>query len=116
MVEVKQIELRSYTAAAPGSLVFNRIWRLQTAGVAVPGNVTEAYFSVLDNGREKLRLSLGDGLTWNDADKSVLIQIANERVAFIRTDSVMEYSFYVVWEHGDIQTIREGAVIALRVA
>lgn len=116
MVENKSIELRSYSAAAPGSLVFNRIWRLQTAGEAVPGTIKEAYFSVLDNGREKLRLSLGDGLTWDDADKSVLIQIANEKVAFIRTDSVMEYSFYVVWEHGDIQTIREGAVTALRVA
>lgn len=116
MVENKNIELRSYSAAAAGSLVFNQIWRMQVAGAAVPGTVAEAYFCILENGREKLRLALGSGLTWDDADKSVLIQITNDQVKFIRADTLMEYSLYVVWEHGDVQTIREGAVTALRVA
>jgi hypothetical protein len=116
MVDVKDIELRSYSTAAAGSLVFNNIWRLQTAGVAVEGTPAEAYFCVLDAGREKLRLALGSGLTWDDGDKSVLVQITNDQVAFIRADTTMEYSFYVVWQRGDVQTIREGAVNALRVA
>lgn len=116
MVDYKDIELRSYSTAATGSLVFNEVWRLQTAGEAVPGTVAEAYFCVLENSREKLRLSLGNGLTWDDTDKSFLVQITNDLVAFIRADTAMEYSLYVVWQHGDVQTIREGAVNALRVA
>lgn len=116
MVDTQDIELRSYSKAVVGSLVFNRIWRLQTAGEAVSTSVAEAYFCVLDNGRERLRLSLNNGLTWNDEDKSVLIQITNEQVSFVRADTTMEYSFYVVWQRGDVQTIREGAVNALRVA
>lgn len=116
MVDTQDIELRSYSAALAGSLVFNRIWRLQTDGALVPDTAAEAYFCILDNGREKLRLSLGAGLTWDDTDKSILIQITNEQVSFIRQDTTMEYNLYVVWQRGDVQTIREGAVNALRVA
>lgn len=118
MVEIRDIELRRYSTAAAGSLVFNTIWQLRKAadGTAPAQEIGEAYFIILDEGREKLKLSLGSGLTWDDADKSILIQITNEQVRFIREDKTMEYAFYVVWDHGAVQTIREGAINALRVA
>ncbi len=119
MVENRDIELRSYSTAAAGSLVFNRIWQLrQSDGSPINREIAEAYFVVLEEGRAKLKLSLGNGLTWDDADKSILIQITNEQVRFIREDTTMEYAFYVVppAPAGEIISIREGAINALRVA
>jgi hypothetical protein len=121
MVEIRDIELRSYSTAAAGSLVFNRVWQLRKNNEPVQTTIAETYFVVIDPKNpdrpvEKLRLSLGNGLTYDDADKSVHIQITNEHVNFIRSDTTMEYAFYVVWDHGEAQTIREGAVNALRVA
>ncbi|KKI22554.1 hypothetical protein [Sphingomonas sp. Ag1] len=119
MVEIRDIELRSYSTAAEGSLVFNRIWQLRLAdGTPITREIGEAYFVVLDEGRTKLKLSLGNGLTWDDASKSILIQITNEQVRFIRDDTTMEYAFYIVppAPAGEIIPIREGAVNALRVA
>lgn len=117
MVETVDIELRSYSNGAIGSLVFNRIWQLRTTDSPIAFNVSEAYFIVLDeNGKKRLTLSLGDGLTWDSTDKSFLIQITNEQVQFIKTDRTLEYAFYVVSENNALIPIREGAVNALRVA
>ncbi len=119
MVEIKDIELRSYSTAAEGALVFNTIWQLRKADGSFPTvEIGEAYFIVLDEGRERLKLSLGSGLTWDDSDKSCLIQITNEQVRFIKTDKTLEYAFYVVpaVRGSTIIPIREGAVNALRVA
>ena len=116
MIDNTTIELRSYNPAATGSLVFNRIWRLRSGTDLISGDVAEAYFVVLDGTRKKMELSLGNGLTWNADEKSILIQITNEQVAFIRADAALEYSFYVVWQHGDVQTIREGALTAVKVS
>lgn len=119
MVEIRDIELRSYSTAAEGSLVFNRIWQLrQNDGTPIATEIGEAYFVVLNEGQVRLKLSLGSGLTLNPEDKSVLIQITNEQVRFIREDTTMEYAFYIVSPapSGKIIPISEGAVNALRVA
>lgn len=115
-LDTSPIELRAYNPAAPGALVYNRIWGLVTQSEPVPASIVEAHFHVRDNGRTKLQLSLGNGLTWNDVNKSVHIQITNEQVAFIRDTSEMDYSFYVVWDHGAVQTLKEGTVTAVKVA
>ncbi len=118
MVEIRDIEIRSYSTAAAGSLVFNTILQLRKAdGTPITQEIDEAYFVILDEGRAKLKLSLGSGLTWDDTDKSFLIKITNEQVRFIREDKTMEYAFYAVPPApGNIIPIREGAVNALRVA
>lgn len=119
-LDTKPIELRAYNPAASGSLVFNQVWRLVTQSEPVSATIVEAHFHVRDTSsgkaRTKLELSLGNGLTWNDANKSVHIKITNDQVSFIRETSEMDYSFYVVWDYGAIQTIREGTVTAVRVA
>ncbi len=115
-LDTAPIELRAYNPASAGSLVFNRIWGLVTQSEPVSHSVVEAYFHVRDNGRTKLELSLGKGLTWDDTAKSIHIQITNEQVAFIRATSEMDYSFYVVWDHGAVQTLKEGTVTAVKVA
>ncbi len=96
-------------------MVFNRIWGLVTQSEPVSQSVVEAYFNVRDNGRTKLELSLGKGLTWDEKAKSIHIQITNEQVAFIRATYEMDYSFYVVWDHGAVQTLKEGNVTAVKV-
>jgi hypothetical protein len=110
------IELRAYNPALAGSLVLNRLWQLTTDGVPVEAAPVAAYFHVRDNGRTKLELTFGSGLTWIDQLKAVHIQITNEQVAFIRASSEMDYSFYVIFDHGAVQTIREGTVTAVKVA
>lgn len=115
-LDTTAIELRAYNPASPGALVFNRLWGLVSEGAPVTHSVVEAFFHVRDNGRTRLELSLGNGLIWNDVEKVIHIQITNEQVAFIRATSEMDYSFYVVWDHGAVQTIREGTVTAVKVA
>ncbi|WP_197075312.1 hypothetical protein, partial [Sphingomonas sp. Ag1] len=59
-----------YSTAAEGSLVFNRIWQLRLAdGTPITREIGEAYFVVLDEGRTKLKLSLGNGLTCFGRDR-----------------------------------------------
>lgn len=110
------IELRAYNPASAGSLVFKQLWKLTTKGEPVSKAPLEAHFHVRDNGRTKLKLSLGNGLTWIDQFKAVFIQITNEQVSFIRENSEMDYSFYVVWDHGAVETLKEGTVTAVKVA
>lgn len=116
MVETKTIELRRYNPAAAGSLVFNQIWRLRTGSEVISSDIAQAFLVVIEDGRKKLELSLGNGLTWDATEKSIHIQVTNEQVAFIKADTSLEYSFYVVWQHGDVQTIREGTVDAVKVS
>jgi hypothetical protein len=110
------IELRAYSPAREGSLVFDRIWELQTGGQPIASAIVEAFFQVAVEGTKKLQLSFGNGLTYNAVAQSIRIQITNEQVKFIKETTSMEYAFYVVFEHEPIQTLREGAVNAVRVA
>jgi len=117
MAENKPIEVRYYRPAPDDALVFNRIWGLvdTATGQPITNSISAAYLHIAQDGKQRLELSLGDGLTWNDTDKSVLVQITNSKVQFIRTTTDMTYSFYVVWDHGAAQTIREGTVTAVKV-
>ena len=115
-LDTAPIELRAYDPAATGSYVYNAIWGLVEKGVPVSSSVKEAYFHVRENGRKRLQLALGSGLSWNNQTKTVHIQITNEQVAFLRSDMDLDYSFYVVWDYGLIETLKEGAVTAVRVA
>lgn len=118
MAENKPIEVRYYQPAPDDALVFNRIWGLVDAatGLPVTHGIREAYLHISKDGKQRLELALGTGLTWNDADKTMLVQIQNSKLQFIRSTSEMTYSFYVVWDHGAAQTIREGTVTAVKVA
>lgn len=115
-LDTAPIELRAYNPASAGSLVLNKIWGLVAKGAPVSASIVEAYFHVRDNGKTRLRLSLGEGLSWNNENKTVHIQITNEQVAFIRSNSEMDYSFYVVWDYGLVETLKEGTVTAVKVA
>lgn len=118
MAENKPIELRYYPQADPAALVLHRIWGLVQPGTTNPveHDVAEAYLDFIVDGRVKRSLQLGSGLTYNPASKAILIQLTNSGASFIRETATLEYSFYVVWDYGAAQTIREGAVTAIRVA
>ncbi len=115
-LDTAPIELRAYNPASAGAKVYERIWKLGTDSGPVSYSVVEAYFHVRDNGRTKLELSLGKGLTWDDTAKSIHIQITNDQLLFIRENKELDYSFYVTWDHGAIQTLKEGTVTAVKVA
>ncbi len=117
MAENKPIELRYYRLAPDDATVFLRIWKLTTAGTTepVPRSVVSAGFHVNLGRRQYLTLTLEDGLTWNDTDKSLTIRITNSQTAFIREDGELNYESFVVWNDGETQTIREGTVTAVRV-
>lgn len=119
-VENKTIEVRAYNPAALGALVFNQVWTLNPKGGPVSNSVIEAFFHIRDTSgekaRTKLELSLGNGITWDDAKKSFHIKITNDQASFIRETSEMDYSLYVTWDYGAVQTIREGTVTAVKVA
>jgi len=104
VAENKPIELRYYSEAPDDATVFLRIWKLTTAG-----------FHVNLGRKQYLKLTLGNGLTWDDTTKSLHIHITNEQTAFIREDGELQYEAFVVWNDGEAQTIREGTVTAVRV-
>ncbi|MCC4257015.1 hypothetical protein [Sphingobium lactosutens] len=117
MAENKPIELRYYSEAPDDATVFLRIWKLTTAGTTDPVDriVTVAGFHVNLGRKQYLKLTLGNGLTWDDTTKSLHIHITNEQTAFIREDGELQYEAFVVWNDGEAQTIREGTVTAVRV-
>lgn len=117
MAENQPIELRYYRLAPDDATVFLRIWKLTTAGTTDPvaRSVISAGFHVNLGRKQYLTLSLGEGLTWNDTDKSLSIRITNDQLPFIREDTELQYEAFVVWDDGEAQTIREGTVTAVRV-
>lgn len=117
MAENKPIEVRYYRLAPDDAAVFLRVWKLTKAGTADPveGTVVSAGFHINQGKRQYLTLTLGDGLSWNDVEKALAIQITNGQVPFIREDTELAYECFVVWDNGEAQTIREGTVTAVRV-
>lgn len=111
----KPFTINYATPASPDAVSFNALWFITLSDAPPTGDAIEAYLSISQNGRRKLLLSLGDGLTWNETDKSVHILIRNGQLSFIRDDSEMEYEFWVVWDNNNLQPIANGAVKAVRV-
>lgn len=111
-------ELRHYPRLEEDTVVFTSIWGLVASGTSDPitNNPTSIHLDLVVEGRTRLALSLGSGLTWNPVTKQVSIEITNAQTSFIRDDGQIEYAFYVVWDYGQAQTIREGTVSAVRVA
>jgi len=117
VAENKPIEVRYYRLAPDDATVFLRIWKLTEAGSFNPvtGTVTTAGFHINLGKKQYLTLTLSDGLSWDDTDKSLTVHISNSKVAFIREDTELAYECMVVWDNGETQTIREGTVTAVRV-
>ena len=63
-----------------------------------------------------LSLQLGKGLSWSTESKQISIIVRNMDVDFITESKSLTYKFYVVWDYGQAQTIREGTVNAVMVA
>jgi len=120
VAENKPIEVRYYRLAPDDATVFIAVWKLTKAGTTDPvdGTVVSAGFHINQGSqgkRQYLTLSLDNGLSWNDEEKALAIQITNSQVPFIREDSELAYECFVVWDNGEAQTIREGTVTAVRV-
>ncbi|WP_454884011.1 hypothetical protein [Sphingomonas oryzagri] len=118
MAQSPTIELRYYPQIEDEKIVFSSIWGLVDTGTTTPitRTLVDARFDVSVDGKLRKSLSLGSGLTYNDDTKQVSITFMNSDVSFIKEDATMEYAFYVVWDFGQAQTIREGAINAVRVA
>ncbi|WP_140419333.1 hypothetical protein [Sphingobium sp. Z007] len=111
----KPITISYATPASDDAVSFNTIWVITLNGVSPTGSPVEAYLSISQNHRRKLLLSLENGLTWNDTDKSVHVLIRNGQLSFIRDDSEMGYEFWIVWDNTNLQRIAYGTVTAVRV-
>lgn len=111
-------ELRHYPRLDAETVVFSSVWSLVTSGTSDPvaNNPVRVHLDLVVDGRVRSALTLSDGLTWNPTTKQVSIEIKNGQTAFIRDDGQIEYAFYVVWDYGQAQTLREGTVNAVRVA
>ncbi len=118
MANSKDIELRYYPQLADDAVVYSAIWQLVDPATKAPvtNNPTQVQFVVNEGERAKSTLGLGSGLTWNPTSKQVIIKVQNSDLAFIKADGQFQYALYVVWDHGQAQTIREGTVNAVRVA
>lgn len=118
MATATPIELRYYQQVDEDTVVFSAIWGLVAKGTTDPitHTPTEVHFDVIADGIAYCSLGVGNGLTWNDDTKQVSIQITNGDLNFITEDTTMTYKFYVVWDYGQAQTLREGTVNAVMVA
>lgn len=118
MANSKDIELRYYPQLADDTVVYSAIWQLVDPATKAPitNNPTQVQFVVNEGEKAKCTLAVGTGLTWNPTTKQVSIKVRNSDLTFVKADGQFQYALYVVWDHGQAQTIREGTVSAVRVA
>lgn len=115
----KPIEVRHLVPLDGNAIVYVDKFGLidKATGEPVPFTPAEAVFSISENERAKLQISLGDGLSWDDEAKSFSIIIRNSQTRFIRADGQFDYAVVVKWEGSELgETILEGTVTAVRVA
>lgn len=118
MATANPIELRYYQQVDEDTVVFSAIWGLVAKGSTDPitQTPTSIHLDVISDGIAYCSLGVDSGLTWDNDTKQVTIKFLNSDLSFITQDAVMAYKFYVVWDYGQAQTIREGAVNAIVVA
>ncbi|WP_300115507.1 hypothetical protein [Sphingobium sp.] len=119
MADMKDIEIRYIPALSGDAIVFVEKIGIVDAGTGLPVEFTaeQVVFSISENERSKLLLRLGDGIVWNDTEKSISITIRNDQMRFVRADGEYDYALSVQWVGNDLATtIREGTVTAVRVA
>lgn len=117
MAENKTIEVRYYGPASEDFVTYTSKLALTNPGSGSPieFSVRDAHFRISRNERILLDLTLNDNIVWNDGEKSIYVFIRNSELGFIRADTELNYSWWVVWENGTSQTLREGTVTAVRV-
>jgi hypothetical protein len=116
-VATGNFELCYFDPAPADGIAFRDVWRLTQPGTSDPVtlNVADIYLSISLENKSKLLLTKDNGLTWNDADRSVAIEIPNSSCSFIKDDQDYDYELWVTWETGDLQRIRTGTVTAAKV-
>lgn len=115
MVVNEPIELRFYAAAPDDAYVFTRAYQIKLDGELLAGSILAAGFHVNAGRRQYLRLTLSDGLLWNDATKVLTVNIQNSQLAFIRDDFELQYEAFIMLDNKQTMTFREGTVSAVRV-
>lgn len=115
----KPIEVRHIAQLSGDAIVYVDKFGVIDAATNEPVTFTaaEAVFSISENDRSKMKISLGNGLSWNDEEKSFSLIIRNSQTSFIREDTQLDYAIVVKWQDSDLgATLLEGTVTAVRVA
>ena len=115
MVPNEPIELRFYAAAPDDANVFTKAYQVKLDGEILSGSVLAAGFHVNAGRRQYLKLTLSDGLHWNDATKTLTVRIQNSQLAFIRDDAELQYEAFIMLDNKQTMTFREGTASAVRV-
>ncbi len=117
MAENKPIEVRYYGPTAGDFVTYTAKLALTNPETSEPTDfgVVDAHFRISRNERILLDLSLADNVIWNDGDKTIYVFIKNDQLGFIKADTELAYSWWVVWDNGKSATLREGTVTAVRV-
>lgn len=119
MATNKSIEVRHIPALDADAIVYiDKFGLIDTAtGEPITYTAEQAVFSISESERAKLQLTLGEGLLWDDVEKSFSIVIRNSQLRFVREDSEFEHALSVKWSGNQLaETIVEGTVTAVRVA
>ena len=115
MAENKTIELRYFRLASDDARPFRRVWTLIDKQTGEPLATPDIAALHINSGRKQyLTLTLGDGLTWDEATHTLTVLIENDRLSFIREDGEFHYECFVEVNKVPM-TIREGTVNAVRV-
>lgn len=117
MAITRTIEVR-YTRLAPSDAsAFTTAYQIRLDGELTTKTIEVAGFHINDaetGKKQYLELTLGNGLSWDDADKVLAVNIDNSQLSFIREDKEFHYEAFVVLNN-KTHTVAEGTVTAVRV-